>query len=100
VLGMTPRHLRRLFARHAGASPLAVATTLRVQRAKRLVDETSMRLADVALAAGFGSIRRFNAAFRSVYRRPPSAVRRRGHAATRDGARSLAPPATAGRAAR
>src|SRR5262245_15767563 len=78
-LGMTTRHLRRLFARHAGASPIAVATTRRVQRAKRLIDETSIPMSAVAFAAGFGSIRRFNAAFHAVYRRPPTAVRRTGH---------------------
>ena len=76
TLGMTGRHLRRLFARHAGASPSAVATTRRVQRAKTLVDETAMPMAVIAFTAGFASIRRFNAAFRTVYRRPPSAVRR------------------------
>src|SRR5262249_46323912 len=76
TLGMTGRHLRRLFARHAGASPSAVATTRRVQRAKALLDETAMPMAAIAFAAGFASIRRFNAAFRTVYRRPPSAVRR------------------------
>jgi AraC family transcriptional regulator of adaptative response/methylated-DNA-[protein]-cysteine methyltransferase len=75
-LGMTARHLRRLFLRHAGASPRAVATTRRVQRAKALVDETTMPMAAIAFAAGFASVRRFNAAFRAVYRRPPSALRR------------------------
>ena len=78
ALGMTTRHLRRLFARHAGATPIAVATTRRVQRAKRLIDETTMPMSAVAFASGFASIRRFNAAFRSVYRRPPTAVRRTG----------------------
>src|SRR5262247_1335312 len=78
TLGMTSRHLRRLFLRHAGAAPREVATTRRVQRAKRLVDETTMPMSAVAFAAGFASIRRFNAAFRAVYRRPPSAVRRAG----------------------
>ena len=76
TLGMTARHMRRLFHAHAGASPLAVVTTRRVQRAKSLVEETAMPMAAVAFAAGFSSIRRFNAAFRSVYRRPPSALRR------------------------
>jgi AraC family transcriptional regulator of adaptative response / DNA-3-methyladenine glycosylase II len=75
-LGMTTRHLRRLFLRHAGASPTAVATTRRVQRAKALVDGTAMPMSAIAFAAGFASIRRFNAAFRAVYRRPPSAIRR------------------------
>jgi AraC family transcriptional regulator, regulatory protein of adaptative response / methylated-DNA-[protein]-cysteine methyltransferase len=88
ALGMTTRHLRRLFARHAGAAPIAVATTRRVQRAKRLVDETMMPMAAVAFAAGFASIRRFNAAFRAVYRRPPTAIRRAGH--RRRGARVAA----------
>ena len=76
TLGMTARHLRRLFLCHAGASPVAVATTTRVQRAKSLIEETAMPMAAVAFAAGFSSIRRFNAAFRSVYRRPPTAIRR------------------------
>jgi AraC family transcriptional regulator of adaptative response / DNA-3-methyladenine glycosylase II len=76
ALGMTARHLRRLFLRHAGASPSAVATTRRVQRAKALVDDTRMPMSAIAFASGFASIRRFNAAFRSVYRRAPSAVRR------------------------
>jgi len=78
ALGMTTRHLRRLFAQHAGASPTAVAVTRRVQRAKRLVDETTMAMSSIAFAAGFASIRRFNAAFRAVYRRPPTVVRRTG----------------------
>jgi len=80
TLGMTARHLRRLFLRHAGASPTAVATTRRVQRAKALIDETALPMSAIAFAAGFASIRRFNAAFRAVYRRPPSTIR---HAARR-----------------
>ena len=75
TLGMTARHLRRLFADHAGASPMAMATTRRVQRAKRLLDETALPISAIAFSAGFASIRRFNAAFRAVYRRPPSALR-------------------------
>ena len=78
TLGMTARHLRRLFLRHAGAAPTAVATTRRVQRAKALIDGTAMPMSAIAFAAGFTSIRRFNAAFRAVYRRPPGAVRRAG----------------------
>jgi AraC family transcriptional regulator of adaptative response / DNA-3-methyladenine glycosylase II len=83
TLGMTARHLRRLFERYAGASPSAVATTRRVQRAKALVDGTALPMSAIAFAAGFASIRRFNDAFRAVYRRPPTAVRR---AARRRGA--------------
>jgi AraC family transcriptional regulator of adaptative response/methylated-DNA-[protein]-cysteine methyltransferase len=86
ALGMTPRHLRRLFRQHAGASPTAVAMTRRVQRAKTLVDGTAMPMSAIAFAAGFASIRRFNAAFRAVYRRPPSTLRKalRRPAAARD----------------
>ena len=76
TLGVGARHLRRLFLRHAGASPSSVAATRRVQHAKRLLDETTMPISAIAFAAGFASIRRFNAAFRAVYRRPPSALRR------------------------
>jgi AraC family transcriptional regulator, regulatory protein of adaptative response / methylated-DNA-[protein]-cysteine methyltransferase len=75
-LGMTGRHLRRLFSRYAGASPSEVATTRRVQRAKALIDQTALPMSTIAFAAGFTSIRRFNAAFRAVYRRPLSALRR------------------------
>ena len=78
VLGVGARHLRRLFLKHAGAPPTAVAGTRRVQRAKTLLSETTMPIAAIAFGAGFSSIRRFNAAFRKAYRRPPSAVRRTG----------------------
>ena len=52
ALGMTPRHLRRLFVRHAGASPRAVATTRRVQRAKTLVDTTALPMSRNATLLG------------------------------------------------
>ena len=83
TLGMTARHLRRLFVRYAGASPTALATTRRVPRAKVLVDERVMPMSAIAFAAGFASIRRFNAAFRAVYRRPPTAMRRAGRRSAR-----------------
>jgi AraC family transcriptional regulator of adaptative response / DNA-3-methyladenine glycosylase II len=75
-LGMGPRHLNRLFLRYVGASPIAAGRTRRVQLAKTLLTETAMPIADVAFAAGFQSVRRFNAVFRGTYGRPPSAVRR------------------------
>lgn len=75
-LGMGARHLSRLFLRHAGASPSAIAATHRVQVAKRLIDSTERPLAEIAFEAGFGSIRRFNDAFRATYGRPPSSFRR------------------------
>jgi AraC family transcriptional regulator of adaptative response/methylated-DNA-[protein]-cysteine methyltransferase len=75
-LGVGARHLSRLFLRHVGAGPNAVASTRRVQAAKRLIDETDLPLVEIAFAAGFGSVRRFNAAFLKTYRRPPSSLRR------------------------
>lgn len=75
-LGVGPRHLSRLFERHVGASPLQTAKTLRIQRAKRLLNETNLPMAEIAVRAGFGSVRRFNAAFAELYGRPPSALRR------------------------
>ena len=74
-LGIGPRHLLRLFVRHTGATPTEVAATRRVQRAKRLIDETEMPMSEIAHAAGFRSLRRFNDAFRATYRRPPSSFR-------------------------
>jgi AraC family transcriptional regulator of adaptative response/methylated-DNA-[protein]-cysteine methyltransferase len=91
ALGMTSRHLRRLFLRYAGASPSAVAMTRRVQRAKRLVDETATTMSAIAFAAGFRSIRRFNAAFRAVYRRPPTAMRKRRRAIRAQASPALSP---------
>ncbi|MDX2204479.1 MAG: Ada metal-binding domain-containing protein [Hyphomicrobiaceae bacterium] len=75
-LGVGARHLSRLFQRHLAARPTQVAKTLRVQRAKRLLDETSLPLAEIAFRAGFGSLRRFNAVFAEVYGRAPGTVRR------------------------
>jgi len=76
-LGVGGRQLRRLFMQHLGASPTAVAQTWRVLFAKQLIHETQMSLAKVALAAGFGSVRRFNEVFRKLFHRPPSALRRK-----------------------
>jgi AraC family transcriptional regulator, regulatory protein of adaptative response / DNA-3-methyladenine glycosylase II len=75
-LGVGARQLRRLFRQHLGASPIAVAQTRRVLFAKQLLHETRLPMADIALAAGFGSVRRFNETFRALFRRPPSALRR------------------------
>ncbi len=76
-LGVGGRQLRRLFKQHLGASPIAVAQTRRVLFAKQLIQETRMPLAEVALAAGFGSVRRFNETFQQLFRRPPGALRRK-----------------------
>jgi AraC family transcriptional regulator, regulatory protein of adaptative response / DNA-3-methyladenine glycosylase II len=76
-LGLGERQLRRLFLQHLGASPISVAQTRRVLFAKQLIHETRMSMTDVALAAGFGSLRRFNEIFRDLFHRPPSALRRK-----------------------
>jgi len=75
-VGIGSRHLRRLFIRHLGATPSAVAQTRRLHFAKKLIDETKLPLGEVALAAGFGCVRRFNAAIKKTYNRPPSQIRR------------------------
>lgn len=75
-LGIGARHLTRLCVRHFGAGPLQIAKTARVQRAKRLLDATELPMTEVALRAGFRSLRRFNAVFAAIYGRPPSAIRR------------------------
>jgi len=77
-LGIGARHLSRLFQRHVGASPGQTAKTFRLQRAKRLLDDTDLRITEIAYRAGFKSLRRFNAAFFEVYKQPPSDFRRRG----------------------
>jgi AraC family transcriptional regulator of adaptative response / DNA-3-methyladenine glycosylase II len=75
-LGVTDRHLRRLFDAHVGAGPVAVAQSQRLLLAKALLSDSTLPLTDVALAAGFGSLRRFNDAFLRAYGRAPSAFRR------------------------
>jgi AraC family transcriptional regulator, regulatory protein of adaptative response / methylated-DNA-[protein]-cysteine methyltransferase len=74
-LGVGERHLLRLFSKHLGASPSQVARTARVQRAKRMLDTTDMPMSQIALAAGFASLRRYNAVFSEIYGRPPNALR-------------------------
>jgi AraC family transcriptional regulator, regulatory protein of adaptative response / DNA-3-methyladenine glycosylase II len=75
-VGVGPRHLHRLFVRHVGASPIAVAQTRRLHFAKRLLDETHLSMTGIALAAGFGSLRRFNDAFQKTYGKSPRELRR------------------------
>lgn len=80
-LGLGERQLRRLFQHHIGASPRAVAQTRRVLLAKQLISDTDLTLVQVAYAAGFGSVRRFNDTFRKLYGRPPGTLRRAGSSA-------------------
>ena len=75
-LGLGSRHLRRLFLKHLGASPSAVAQTRRLHFAKKLIDETTLPMNQIALAAGFGCVRRFNATIYATYRRTPTHIRR------------------------
>ncbi|HJS90108.1 MAG TPA: AlkA N-terminal domain-containing protein [Steroidobacteraceae bacterium] len=75
-VGVGARHLDRLFLQHVGASPLAVAQTRRLHFAKRLIDESALPMTQIALAAGFGSLRRFNDAFQKAYQRSPRELRR------------------------
>jgi AraC family transcriptional regulator of adaptative response / DNA-3-methyladenine glycosylase II len=75
-LGVGERQLRRLFQLHLGASPVAVAQTRRVLLAKQLLHETRLPMTEIAMAAGFGSLRRFNETFLALFNRPPSSLRR------------------------
>jgi AraC family transcriptional regulator of adaptative response / DNA-3-methyladenine glycosylase II len=74
-LGIGARQLRRLFLEHLGATPLAVAQTRRLHFAKKLIDETALPFSEIAFAAGFSSIRRFNDAVRSTWGRSPRDLR-------------------------
>jgi AraC family transcriptional regulator of adaptative response / DNA-3-methyladenine glycosylase II len=81
-LGVTDRHLRRVFAAEFGVSPVDYAQTQRLLLAKRLLTDTQLPVIDVAMAAGFGSLRRFNALFLKQYRLKPSSLRKTPEAAT------------------
>ncbi len=74
-LGVTARHLRRLFAEHLGASPSAVAGTQRLLLARQLVERSDLSMAEVSIAAGYRSLRRFNEHFKSTCGEKPSDVR-------------------------
>ncbi|WP_067642648.1 DNA-3-methyladenine glycosylase 2 [Dokdonella koreensis] len=75
-IGVGERHLRRLFMDELGASPLDVAATRRLLFAKQLVGETGLPITEIAQAAGYASVRRFNAAFSAAYGKPPREIRR------------------------
>jgi AraC family transcriptional regulator, regulatory protein of adaptative response / DNA-3-methyladenine glycosylase II len=81
-LGIGARQLRRLFRQHLGAAPVTVAQTRRVLLAKQLIHQTDLSMIDVALASGFGSVRRFNETFQHLYQRPPSELRGRATGAS------------------
>jgi len=77
-LGVTDRHLRRIFQAQHGVAPRDYLTTQRLLLAKQLLTDTAMPVTQVALASGFDSLRRFNAAFVERYRLNPTALRRAG----------------------
>jgi AraC family transcriptional regulator of adaptative response / DNA-3-methyladenine glycosylase II len=77
-LGIGSRHLRRLFLRHLGATPSSVAQTRRLHFAKKLIDETDLPMGQIAVASGFGCVRRFNASIHATYQRTPTQIRRLG----------------------
>jgi AraC family transcriptional regulator of adaptative response / DNA-3-methyladenine glycosylase II len=83
-IGYTERHLNRILTAEVGAGPLALARAQRSQTARLLIETTTMGLAEIAFAAGFGSVRQFNDTIRETYGRSPSELRaaRRNGAAT------------------
>jgi AraC family transcriptional regulator of adaptative response / DNA-3-methyladenine glycosylase II len=88
-IGVTDRHLRRLFGEHLGASPIEVAQTRRLLFAKQLIDQTMLPITHIALAAGYGSVRRFNDAFHESYKRSPSEMRERRRDGVHDDAGAI-----------
>lgn len=91
-VGVGERHLRRVFADEMGASPLDFAATRRLLFAKQLLSETALPITAVAGAAGYSSLRRFNAAFVDSYGKPPRTFRRAGAGAAIDGSLTLRLP--------
>jgi AraC family transcriptional regulator, regulatory protein of adaptative response / DNA-3-methyladenine glycosylase II len=82
-IGLSSRHLRRLFLKHLGASPDQLARSRRAHFARRLLDDTDLTVLDVAFASGFGSLRQFNRTMRQVFRGSPTELRNRRHRADR-----------------
>src|SRR5215471_3750739 len=74
-LAVTERHLRRLLVAEVGAGPLALARSMRMQTARRLLAETAMPVTEIAFASGFSSVRQFNATFLESHGQPPSSLR-------------------------
>lgn len=95
-LGINARTLRQQFAHHIGTSPTQVAKTRRLLFAKRLIDETALSMTDIAISAGFKSIRTFNNAFQNTYGRSPSSFRRKPttHKSTQTDTQTSAPTDT------
>ncbi len=77
-LGVSERHLRRIMEAHLGVSPLQLLQTRRLLSAKQLLTDTRLPIQEVAFSSGFGSLRRFNAAFSQHYGMPPTRLRKQG----------------------
>ncbi len=82
-VGVSGRHLRRVFLEHVGATPDQVARSRRAHFARRLLDDTDLSIADVAFAAGFGSVRQMNRVMRDVFRASPTELRAKRRRADR-----------------
>lgn len=96
-LGLSGRHLRRLFHEHLGVSPDQFARSRRAHFARRLLDDTDLAVVDVAFASGFGSLRQFNRTMREIFRESPHQLRQRRRRSDRlvtDGGLSLRLPVT------
>ena len=76
-LGVSARHLRRLFTAHVGVTPDGLARSARTHFARRLLDDTDLSMVEIALATGFGSVRQFNRDCQAIFRAPPRALRAR-----------------------
>jgi AraC family transcriptional regulator of adaptative response / DNA-3-methyladenine glycosylase II len=98
-VGVSGRHLRRMFLKHLGASPDQLARSRRAHFARRLLDDTDLTAADIAFASGFSSVRQFNRTMREVFRAAPTELRDRRRRADRlvaDGGLLLRHPVTPG----
>lgn len=91
-VGMTDRHLRRLFDEHLGASPIEILVTKRLHLARQLIVQTPRPITEIALAVGFKSIRRFNEAFKKLYKVPPSELRKKASASVEKNVLTLSIP--------
>ncbi len=78
ALGISSRHLRRIFVAEHGVTPLQYLQTRRLLLAKHLLTDSSLPVSEIAHASGFASLRRFNAAFLEHYRLQPTALRKAG----------------------
>ncbi len=97
-VGLSARHLRRLFHEHLGVTPDQFARSRRAHFARRLLDDSDLPIADIAFASGFGSLRQFNRTMREVFRHAPGELRerrRRADRLTADGGLPLRLPFTA-----